>query len=64
LDDPNWLGLASLVVGVGGLLVAVVGFLLNALAIRREQADRKEAVDAQWAQMWTRASGTGSGRSA
>jgi hypothetical protein len=43
---------AALVVALGSLLVAVLGFIVNARAIRREQADRTAQIEAEWAREW------------
>lgn len=43
---------ASLWIAFGSLLVAVGGFIVNALAIRREAADRKQQIDDEWAREW------------
>jgi len=40
------------VLGAAGLIVAVLGFLVNSLAIRREQGDRKRQFDDEWAREW------------
>jgi hypothetical protein len=43
---------ASLLVAIGGLAVAIIGYRLNATAIAREQDDRKEESEAGWAREW------------
>lgn len=45
MDTSTWIAL-------GALLVSVLGFVTNWVAIRREQADRKEAIEAGWAGEW------------
>ncbi len=47
-----WFSMASLLVAIGGLAVAIVGYRSNASAIRREQGDRKEESEAGWAREW------------
>jgi hypothetical protein len=47
-----WLALVSLLVAIGGLAVAVLGYRANAEAIRREQADRKQQIEDEWTREW------------
>ena len=46
------MSLVSLLVAMGGLLVAVLGYFFNSRAIHQEQADRAAAIDAGWASEW------------
>lgn len=45
VDATFWFALVSLLVAIGGAVV-------NARAIRREETDRKEQIDAEWAREW------------
>ncbi len=42
----------SLLIGAGGLTVAVLGYWTNRNAIRREEVHRKEQIETEWAREW------------
>src|SRR5229473_7998313 len=52
MDASFWIAFASLLVALGGLGVATIGYISNARAIHREQIDRKEQIDGEWAREW------------
>lgn len=47
-----WISLGSLVVALSGVAIGIIGYRSNATAIRREQTDRQEQLDAFWASEW------------
>jgi hypothetical protein len=49
---PFWIALVSVAIALGSLVVSIRGNRVNARAIEREQSDRKQQIDDEWAREW------------